>query len=89
MNLPSLKTVKDMGRAVDKVMDAIRRGQMTAAEAEKMMSLLENGSRLIERIDYEERLEKVEEIVTRRAQKQAAGSLTPKNGGMTGRKSLI
>lgn len=68
MNLPSIKTVQDVDKAADKVTQGIRRGNITPIEGGRMMNILESRSRVIETVDLERRLEKLEE-------EMAAGNL--------------
>jgi len=64
MNLPPIKSARDIDRAAEKVTEAIRRGALTPSEAETMMKLLEARSRVIERADLEQRLENLERAVS-------------------------
>jgi len=66
MNLPSIQTAKDLDQAAEKVTQAIRRGDITPGEAGTMMHILESRSRVIERVEWENRLEKLEENVAAR-----------------------
>jgi hypothetical protein len=61
MNLPAIRTAKDLDKAAEKVTQAIRRGELTPTEGETMMNLLESRSRVMERGQLESRLEKLEE----------------------------
>ena len=61
MNLPPIRTAQDVDRAAEKVTQAIRRGDLTPAEGGTMMNILESRSRVIERGQWEGRLEKLEE----------------------------
>jgi hypothetical protein len=60
MNLPAIRTAKDLDKAAEKVTQAIRRGELTPTEGETMMNLLESRSRVMERVQLESRLEKLE-----------------------------
>ena len=60
MNLPPIKTAADVDKAAEKVTQAIRRGDLTPAEGGTMMNILESRSRVIERVQLESRLEKLE-----------------------------
>ena len=60
MNLPPIKTAGDVDKAAESVTQAIRRGNLTPAEGNIMMSILESRSRVIERVQWESRLEKLE-----------------------------
>ena len=55
-----------MEKAADKVTQAIRRGKITPLEAGKMMSILESRSRILENVQFESRLEKLEENLAAR-----------------------
>jgi len=69
MNLPSIQTAKDLDQAAEKVTQAIRRGDITPAEGGTMMHILESRSRVIERVEWENRLEKLEEHVDARGER--------------------
>jgi hypothetical protein len=60
MNLPPIKTAGDVDKAAENVTQAIRRGDLTPAEGGIMMNILESRSRVIERVQLESRLEKLE-----------------------------
>ena len=60
LSLPSIKTVKDLDQAAEKVTQALRRGEITPSDGETMMNILESRSRVIERVEFESRLEKLE-----------------------------
>jgi hypothetical protein len=47
-------------KAAEKVMQATRRGVLTPAEGDTWMNILESRSRVIERVQWESRLEKLE-----------------------------
>ena len=59
MNLPPIKTAEDVNKAAEKVTQAIRRGEITPAEGDTMMNILESRS-FIERVQWESRLEAME-----------------------------
>jgi hypothetical protein len=61
MNLPAIRTAGDVDKAAEKVTQAIRRGDLTPTEGGVMMNILESRSRIIEKVDWEKRLEKLEE----------------------------
>ena len=56
LNLPSIRTAEDVGRAAEKVTQAIRRGKLTPAEGNEMMNHLESRSRIIEGAKFETQL---------------------------------
>jgi len=60
MNLPPIKTAEDVIKAAERVTQAIRRGEITPAEGDTMMNILESRSRVIERVQWESRLEAME-----------------------------
>jgi hypothetical protein len=60
MSLPPIQTARDVNKAAEKVTQAIRRGKITPAEGGKVMNILESRSRIIEKADFESRLEKLE-----------------------------
>jgi hypothetical protein len=60
MNLPPIRTAGDIDKAAERVTQAIRRGDLTPAEGGLMMNILESRSRVIERVQLESRLEKLE-----------------------------
>ena len=60
MNLPPIKTAEDVNKAAEKVTQAIRRREITPAEGDTMMNILESRSRVIERVQWESRLEAME-----------------------------
>ena len=66
LSLPSIRTAQDVEKAADKVTQAIRRGKITPLEAGKMMSILESRSRILENVQFESRLEKLEENLAAR-----------------------
>ena len=66
LSLPSIRTAQDLEKAADKVTQAIRRGKITPLEAGKMMSILESRSRILENVQFESRLEKLEENLAAR-----------------------
>jgi hypothetical protein len=60
MSLPPIRTAGDVDKAAENVTQAIRRGNLTPAEGGIMMNILESRSRVIERVQLESRLEKLE-----------------------------
>jgi hypothetical protein len=60
MSLPPIRTAGDVDKAAESVTQAIRRGNLTPAEGGIMMNILESRSRVIERVQLESRLEKLE-----------------------------
>ena len=66
LSLPSIRTAQDVEKAADKVTQAIRRGKITPLEAGKIMGILESRSRILENVQFESRLEKLEENLAAR-----------------------
>lgn len=60
MNLPTIKNAEGLNKAAEKVTQAIRRGEITPAEGDTMMNILESRSRVIARVQWENRLEAME-----------------------------
>jgi hypothetical protein len=60
MALPAIKTAADVDKAAEKVTQAIRRGEITPADGGILMNILESRSRVIEKVQWESRLEKLE-----------------------------
>jgi hypothetical protein len=60
MVLPKIRTAQDVGKAAEKVTQAVVRGKITPTEGEQMMGILESQSRIIER-DIERRVQILEE----------------------------
>jgi hypothetical protein len=60
MNLPAIKTAADVEKAAEKVTQAIRRGDLTPAEGGIMMNILESRCRVIQSVQWESRIEKLE-----------------------------
>jgi hypothetical protein len=56
MNLPPIRTIEDVGRAAEKVTQAVRKGKLTPAEGNEMMNLFESRSRIIEGVKFETQL---------------------------------
>jgi len=61
MILPTIKTAQDVETAAEKVTQAMTRGKVTPTEGGKVISILEVRSRMIEKAQWENRLEKLEE----------------------------
>jgi hypothetical protein len=58
--LPRTRTVQEVARAAEKVTRAMARGQITPAEGEKIMNVLEIQVRIIKDASWEGRIEKIE-----------------------------
>ena len=56
LNLPPIRTAEDVGRAAEKVTQAIRRGKLTLAEGNAMMNILESRSRIMVGVKFETQL---------------------------------
>ena len=63
MTLPVIRKAEDIDKAAERVTQAIRRGDLTPAEGGTMMNILESRSRVIERVQLERRLERLEETM--------------------------
>jgi predicted DNA-binding protein (UPF0251 family) len=61
LSLPRIRTAQDVEKAAEKVTQAIRRGKITPLEGGKLMSILESRARIMENVEFESRLEKLEE----------------------------
>ena len=61
VSLPRIRTAQDLEKAAEKVTQAIGRGRIAPAEGEKMMNIFEIQARIIEKRQYESRLEKLED----------------------------
>ncbi|MGA2716246.1 MAG: hypothetical protein ABSG41_24380 [Bryobacteraceae bacterium] len=59
--LPKNRTARDLGKAAEKVTQAVVRGKITLAEGQKMMGILESQSRIGVTVDLVSRVEKIEE----------------------------
>ena len=60
MNLPAIRTAKDLDKAAEKVTQAVRRGELTPTEGETMMNLFEIRSRIMLGVQLESRIEEME-----------------------------
>jgi hypothetical protein len=60
MNLPPMKTAKDVDRAAEKLTQAIRRGDLSPSEIETLSKIIESRARGIERVEFESRVENLE-----------------------------
>ena len=66
ISLPPIRKMEDIEPAAEKLMRAIRRGEITPQEGETMMRILESRSRMLEKVDIAKRLEKLEQQVEQR-----------------------
>ncbi|HEY6341743.1 MAG TPA: hypothetical protein VIY49_09645 [Bryobacteraceae bacterium] len=64
--LPAIRSAEDAERAVAKVAQALHRGQCTPAEATEVMKFLQAHARLLEDLQWEGRLDKLEQMVEER-----------------------
>ncbi len=62
IHLPSIRTAGDVDQAAEKVTQGIRRGTLTPTEGGTVMNILESRLRVIEKVQWESRLEKLESI---------------------------
>jgi len=60
LSLPAVRTARDVDKAGEKVTQAIQRGDITPADGARMMNILESRLRIIESVQLESRLEKLE-----------------------------
>jgi hypothetical protein len=61
MSLSPVRTAQDVNKAAGKVTREMGRGKITPTEGATMMDVLESHSRIIEKVDLESRLAKLEE----------------------------
>jgi hypothetical protein len=64
LSLPRIKTVQDVNKAMEKVTQAVGRGKITPVEGETMTNILVSRAEVIEKVDMESRLEKLEKLVS-------------------------
>jgi hypothetical protein len=70
LSLPSIRTIQDLDKAAEKVTQAIRRGRITPSAGEKLMNVFEIRTRIIEKGDFERRVEKLEEDMAAAAEER-------------------
>lgn len=63
MSLPPIKTAGDVGKAAEKVTQALGRGKITPTEGGKVMSILASRSKIIETVQLDGRIAKLEERI--------------------------
>ena len=63
ITLPKIKSAGDVATAAEQITRGMGRGNLSPSEGEKMMSVLESQSRVIENAEIERRLEKLEDYV--------------------------
>ena len=61
IRLPQIKTAKDVEVAAERTIQGIRHGKITPAEGEAMMRVLESRLRVMENVELEQRLKRLEE----------------------------
>ena len=61
--LPVIRSAQDAERAVEKVTQALHRGQCTPAEATEVMKFLQAHARLLQDLQMESRLGKLEQMI--------------------------
>jgi hypothetical protein len=64
--LPAIRSAEDSERAVEKVTQALHRGQCTPAEATEVMKFLQAHAQLMRDIQMESRLDRLEQIIEER-----------------------
>jgi hypothetical protein len=63
VSLPRIGTAQDINQAAEKVMQGMGRGKITATDGEKMMNVLQMRSRIIDSVEVERRIAKLEESI--------------------------
>jgi len=63
MSLNPIATAQDVDQAAEKVTQALRRGKITPVEGGRMMNIFESRIRVIESVQMESRLQKLEEKI--------------------------
>jgi len=63
ISLPPIKTAGDLDKAAEQVTQALGRGKITPTEGGKMMSILADRSKIIETVQLDGRLAKIEETM--------------------------
>jgi len=71
LSLRRIRSAQDLEKAGEKVIQDMARGKISPAEGETMMNIFESQGRIIEKCQFESRLQKIEESV-------AAASLRPR-----------
>jgi hypothetical protein len=66
-NLPTIRSAQDAERVVARVTRALHRGQCTPAEATEVMKFLQAHARLLQDLQLESRLSKLEQMAQERA----------------------
>jgi hypothetical protein len=61
MSLPRIGTGQDVNKAAEKVTQGMGRGKITATDGEKMMNVLQMRSRIIDSVEVDSRLARLEE----------------------------
>lgn len=61
LTLPRVESAQDLGEAMQRVLNAASRGELTPGEAQTMINLLEARRKVIETIDLEQRLARLED----------------------------
>jgi hypothetical protein len=61
LSLPAIRSAADIGRAAEKITNAIRKGGISPDEGETMMRILDSCARVIESVEFEKRLEMLEQ----------------------------
>ncbi len=72
MSLNPIATAQDVDQAAEKVTQAIRRGKITPVEGGRMMNIVESRIRVIESVQLESRIEKLEEKIAAADRPRAA-----------------
>jgi hypothetical protein len=72
LSLRRIRSPQDLEKAGEKVIQAIGRGKIAPAEGEIMMNALESQARIIEKCQFESRLQKIEENMAAALRPRAA-----------------
>jgi hypothetical protein len=72
--LPTIRSARDAERAAEKVTEAVHRGQCTPAEATEVMKFLQAHARLLQDLQLESRLSKLEQMAQERATRSSGTS---------------
>ncbi|HEY6342387.1 MAG TPA: hypothetical protein VIY49_12910 [Bryobacteraceae bacterium] len=67
LRLPTIRSAEDAEREVEKVTQALHRGQCTPAEATEVKKFLQAHARLLQDLQMESRLDKLERMIEDRA----------------------
>jgi hypothetical protein len=60
VRLPRIKTVQDLDKAADRVMQDVGRGKLTPTDGERIVNMLEGRSRILDSVDNASRIDQLE-----------------------------